>query len=292
MGESRFIVAGLALALGATATGARADEPLELAPSSAWVMDYADDSCALKRTFQAGDQHALLQLRQIGPGDSFEVTVASGTLAAKNEKLQVRFEPDDEFTQPVAAFYFDGNEFDAMVYNDSFRSPALRALTPPYPDWPEADREARERAITGLSIKGGFERPLLLKTGAMHPAMNAMRTCLDELLNHWGLDAAVQRTLSRRPKPLDQLAWAKKIQAAYPAEMLRKGRSGLANIRMIVGSDGKPTACIPNKDAPDRAFDEHTCEVMMRFAKFEPALDANGQPTASFWTTTVTYMVD
>jgi hypothetical protein len=292
MGESWFIVGAVALALSAVPVGAKeGDEPLEMAPSSAWVMDYADDSCALRRAFKADTDEALLQLRAYGPGDGFEVTVASATLNAVNEQPKVRFDPDEGFAEPPGALYFDQKQSDGILYSDSLHPNARKKQPPPIEPWSDAEREARERVVTGLTIDDGFARPLVLKTGAMHQPMNAMRKCIDELLGHWGLDPAVQRTLSRQVTPVGQERWAQRVQANYPTEMLRAGRSGVANVRLIVGADGKPTSCIPNADNPDNAFDKHACEGMMRYATFEPALDANGQPTASFWTTRIVYTV-
>jgi hypothetical protein len=293
MGESRFLAVGLALALCAVPAGARAaDEPLELAPSSAWVMDYAEDSCALRRAFRADEDEVLLQLRSHGPGDYFQVTVSSATLEARDEQPKVRFDPDEGFTEPPGAFYFDEKTSEGLVYSDSLYPNALKRQPRAFDaDWPEPERVARERAVTSLTIGDGFSRPVVLKTGAMHAPMNAMRACLDELLGHWGLDPAVQRTLSRRAKALDPEEWVTRIQRAYPTEMLRKRRSGIAAIRLVIGVDGRPTSCIPNKDAPDRAFDEYACEATMRYARFEPALDANGQPTPSFWTTRIVYWI-
>jgi TonB family protein len=287
------MVGVVAVALCAAPIGAQeGDEPLELVPSSAWVMDYADDSCALRRAFKAGDLQAILQLRQFGPGNSFEVSIASSTLEARRETPRVRFEPDDEYHEPAGALYIDGKEADVLLYGDSFRANGDGGSEPADIEWPDTERDARERSITALSVREGLDRWIVLKTGAMHQPMNAMRTCIDELLGHWGLDASVQRTLSRRAAPLAQESWAKRIQARYPTDMLRAGRSGLAVIRLIVGADGKPASCIPNKDAPDRAFDEEACKVLRRYARFEPALDAGGQPTASFWTTTIIYTVN
>jgi hypothetical protein len=294
MGESRFIVGAVALALCARPAVAReSEEPLEMAPSSAWVMDYAEDSCALRRVFKADADEVLLQLRAFGPGNFFEVTAASPTLEAVEKRLKVRFDPDEGFAEPTDAFYFDQKESDGIVYSDSLYPNALKKKQqqPGGQEWSEADRVVRERAITSLTIAEGFEEPLVLKTGAMHQPMNAMRTCLDELLGHWGLDPAVQRTLSRPAKPLEIEKWARRVQQNYPAEMLRQRRSGMAAIRLIVGPDGRPTACVPNKDSIDTGFDDPACEMLMRYAQFEPALDVNGQPTASFWTTRIVYSV-
>lgn len=291
MGESRFLAAALALALCAAPTGAQAaGEPLEMAPSSAWVMDYGEDSCALRRVFKAGEDEVLLQLRAYGPSESFQVMVSSATLEARDVQPKVRFDPDEGFAEPPGPLYFDEPQSDGLIYNDSLLPNARKKAPRLVPEeWPASEREARERAVASLTIDEGFRRPLVLKTGAMHQPMNAMRACLDELLGHWGLDANVQRTLSRPAMPLEGEKWVRRIQEAYPKEMLRKRRSGVAALRLIVGVDGKPTSCIPNKDSIDSAFDAHACEITMRHARFEPALDAGGRPTASFWTTRIVY---
>jgi hypothetical protein len=266
-----------------------ADAPVVMAPSSQWVVDYADDSCSLRRSFQSGADQVTLELRQFGPGDILEITLASTTLPRSSGRLQLRFEPDEGFYRPWGAFPYDDGESRGVLFHDSLRPNAVKRLAPPLPDWADADREARERAITALAIRSAFTRTLTLQTGSLHPPMNAMRTCLDELVTHWGLDATTQRTLSRRPKPLDLMDWSRRIQSSYPTGMVQRGRSGLVNIRLVVGPDGKPSACIPNKEFSTAGFEDHACAVTMRYARFEPALDASGAPVASFYATTITY---
>jgi len=295
MGGARFIFHVAALGLCALPAAVRAaDEPLQMAPASNWVMDYAEDSCALRRAFEGGGNRAYLELRQFGPGEQFQVTLGSDTLSRTSRTPRTRFEPDDGLTERLPAYFFDRDGMHGVLYTDSLRPTALDlspGRTGRFPDWPAAEREARERSVTGLTVIGSFERSISLSTGEMHQPMEAMRKCLDELLAHWGLDAAVQRTLSRPARPVDQMAWARRVQASYPMDLLRAGRSGVVNIRLVVGADGKPSSCISNKDAPDSAFEKHACEATMRHARFEPALDINGVPVASYFTTTISYQV-
>lgn len=257
-----------------------------MAPSSQWVVDYREDSCALRRTFRAGDHQATLQLRQFGPGDSFEVTLLSDTVPRTTKAPRVRFEPDDDFIKPPIAFLVSRGEAHGVRYTDSFRPSALKQSPAP---WPQADREARERAITGLAVVDTYESPIVLQTGEMSEPMEAMRPCLDELLVRWGLDPAEQRTLSRAVKPADPMGWARRVQQSFPVAMLRDRRSATVQLRLIVGADGKPTSCMPPAGSSEPAFQEHACKVSMRNARFEPALDANGKPVASFYSTAVTY---
>lgn len=291
MAVSQFLIPAVSLSLCATAARAESPQPLQMTPSSKWVVDYAEDSCALRREFQAGDDRAILELRQFGPGDSLQVALVSKTLSRTSRAPRVRFDPDDDFFEPVAPFFLDIGETRGVTYSDNFRPNAVKGSLGPWEDWPPADREARERAITGLSVTRSFEQSLTLQTGPMHEPMEAMRTCLDELLTHWGLDAAAQRTLSRRVKAIDQMGWARRIQTTYPSDMVRTGQSGRVNIRLIVGADGKPASCIPNIGPSNAAFDELACKMSMRYARFEPALDADGRPIASFFTTSIIYTI-
>lgn len=279
------------LAAGAAPPLVTAAAPLRMAPASKWVMDYADDSCALRRQFQGGKDTAILELREFGPGDVFQVLISSDTLSGTKQPARVRFEPDDSFSSPQT-YFFDDGQTHGVVFHDSL-SPNAAAQTRKKDEQPRpaTERDARERAITGLSLTGSFTQGVVLETGAMHAPMEAMRACLDELLDHWGLDAAVQRTLSRPAEPRNMMAWARRLQEAYPKKMLDKDRSGEVNIRLIVGPDGTPTKCIPNKDFSASDFSEQACELSLSVARFHPALDANGKPVASFYTTAIAYTI-
>ena len=261
-----------------------------MAPASAWVIDRAEDSCAVRRAFQAGDDQVLLELRQFGPGPAFQVTLVSNTLSRTNQSPRVRFEPDDEFFEPSAPFFFDQGAAHGILYNDSLRPSAVKESRT-LQEWPDAERDARELAITGLSVTRTFERNLKLQTGRMFAPMADLRDCTDELLERWGMDADIQHTITRPAMPVDFQSWVRRIQEGYPARQLNAGQSGIAMIRLIVGADGRPASCITNKDAPDHDFDEQACKILMRYARFEPALDAHGEPTESFWATTIYYLL-
>ncbi len=283
----------LMVALGAAPIcAAAADEPpVEMAPHSQWVADYDADSCALRRAFRGGDHEAILELRGFSPGNGFKVTIVSDTLAVTRESPRVRFEPDDEWHEPLSPMFVEAGSRRGIYYNDSLLTNATSADDPPPVAITDADRDARERAITGLSVNDGFDRDILLKTGSMHAPMGAMRACMDDLITHWGLDVAAQRTLSRRVQPIEMARWARRIQEHYPPEMVRTGQGASIQTRLIVGSDGKPTSCHVQVHISHPSFEEAACDLLMRHARFEPALDASGAPVASFYTTTLVYQV-
>ncbi len=158
---------------------------------------------------------------------------------------------------------------------------------------PHLDHLARTHAATeGILIEQAFSRDLFIRTGQMGTAMAAMRTCLDELMSHWEIDVAAHRSLSRKARPLNFQDLARRMQQNYPREMVRQGLAGYLNVRLSVSAEGQPTACHLQTPINHEVFEREACEGLMRHAKFSPALDAAGQPIASYYQTSILYMLD
>jgi TonB family protein len=277
------VLAAAGALLAAPVAGQAPAEPLVMAPSSPWIADYSEDNCALRRTFQAGDDNAVFQLRQYSPGDTYEVSVASETLSSGREGPKVRFEPDDYWYVVTGALPIPGEGLRGIQYSDSLRLNAEKGEL----RWAQQDREARESAITGLTVANVFERDVLLRTGRMRQPMEAMRTCMDAMLVRWGLDPAAQRTRSRGVVPIDMASWSRKIQEYFPATML--GQSGRVHVRIVVGTDGSPLSCAVRTGQAAPAFERAACSTMMDYSRFQPALDASGAAVASYYVTTIVY---
>src|SRR6187402_3119713 len=71
----------LAVAIATLFAAAPAEaQPVEFVPAGGWVADFAADSCSLVRTFSHDNDTISLRLQQYGPGNSFQITLASSTL--------------------------------------------------------------------------------------------------------------------------------------------------------------------------------------------------------------------
>jgi TonB family protein len=276
----------LALTLCAWPSSASAaDELLVMAPSSTWVMDYAEDSCALRRAFQSGDQKALLEFRQYAPGDLFEVLVVSDTVRRRDRGPRVRFEPDAAWHEPPATRLASNSAGNGVLYQDSLRPRHSVAS-----EWSEPERDARERAITGLTLADSFERTLTLQTGRMQQPMAAMRTCLQDLVSPSGVDEGPPGPVVRGPLPIDLRDWARRTQEYYPAAMAMRGKGARISVRLIVGKDGKPRTCFA-EGSTEQAFLDTACAALTQFARFDPAIDANGEPAIGSYSTTIVYSI-
>lgn len=282
-----------------SAVPSAAEETLRLLPpASPWAVDYAEDSCALRRSFGAADKQVVWELRQFEPGNTFYVTVVGkGIRVSTAGKVRAVFDPGKSIDRDKdIRFVTYANGLQGFTYLTSLtRSDSNREQPASGADLRElndAERDLREKAITGYSVTKGLAFPATLQTGELHAPMRAMRQCLDELVTHWGIDAAAQKTLTRRAKALDQQLWARRIQEYYPSKALANDESGFVLVRMIVDPAGQPSSCHIQMKAKEDTFERAACEQLMRYAKFEPALDAKGMPIASYYLTRIYYLVN
>jgi protein TonB len=59
-----------------------------------------------------------------------------------------------------------------------------------------------------------------------------------------------------------------------------------------INSDGRVTACRVIRSSGSPILDEAACKGMERYARFNEALDAAGNPTSGTYATTITYRLN
>ncbi|MCL6249446.1 energy transducer TonB [Altererythrobacter sp. KTW20L] len=301
MGRRELVssIAVLALASGIVPTGfvhgpvqAR-DAALDLAPSSAWVLDYAADSCALRREFGGPDTPVVIELRQYAPDRiDFQVLAVSSNFRLKSRStarnLAVRYLPDVDSSPTGIAFNMqpsngmNGITFTSTLFPAQWESPSTDRLT-------AADRIARESEVVAIELVNAFRDDVVLTTGSLRAPMEAMRGCLDELLTHWGIDVEAHRQLASPVAPLQMEDWARAVYDVYPARMVRSGSQAILRIRMNVSDEGMPTSCSMQTRMGEEEFERTACEILMRRARFSPAIAADGTPIASYYILSVVY---
>lgn len=271
-----------------------ADEPVVLEASSKWAVDYSDDSCALRRVFGEGTNLAQLELRRFSPGASMQVVVVTNGSKMTRRAAQFRFEPNGAWIKSPAPVYFrNPGNFEGVIFSatvDAMPEVAALLSAPASPSTGGEDADGQWAETTGFSVKDAFNTDLTLQTGAMLKPHQAMEQCLAELLTHWGIDVEAHRTLQRRVEPKDIYEVVRRVQREYPSSMLRKGMPGIVNVRLGVDETGKVSACHIQLELSDDAFERTACKELSA-ARFEPALDKDGKPIASYWTTAIFYQI-
>ncbi|WEK45661.1 MAG: energy transducer TonB [Candidatus Andeanibacterium colombiense] len=97
---------------------------------------------------------------------------------------------------------------------------------------------------------------------------------------------------ARGVQPKGQSRWASRIQENYPARAVRSGTEGTVGVSVTVGPNGKVSACSVTGTSGSDVLDEAACDGMRRYAQFDPALDADGNPTSASWSTRIVYRLN
>ena len=287
------LFAFIAVVVSLTAQPVLAQDRPELNPSSNWLLDYAEDSCALRRTFGEEGSKVLLEMRQFAPDNRLQLMVSSADMTYRDRRLSVQFLPDDTKPQRQDVTAVESDDWGAgFLLNTSVRvAPDGEAVNAAY--WDPAERDEREAAITGIFVDNAFRSDLVLRTGSLAKPMKAMRECVDNLITHWGLEPETQRTLLRpaTPKNYRETALAL-VKDGYPDGMVRTGEQTAMRIRMTVDENGKGTMCKAQLNLGNELFERTACGFLSDRLEFHPALDRNGEAVASYWTISIVYRMN
>lgn len=97
---------------------------------------------------------------------------------------------------------------------------------------------------------------------------------------------------ARGARTKNERSWAARIQENYPARALREEIEGTVGVRVTVTPDGRATGCTVTASSGSDILDTAACAGMERYARFEPALDDDGNPTNGSYSTRITYRLN
>ena len=85
--------------------------------------------------------------------------------------------------------------------------------------------------------------------------------------------------------------WAARIQGDYPSSALRREESGTVTMRITIGANGRVEACSVTGSSGSSALDDAACRGMQRYARYNPALNAAGDPISDTTTQSIRYVL-
>lgn len=289
MGKSGPALLGLfALVLPASCPAAK---PVTLKPTSKWLVNWGDDSCTLGRAFGSPEKPEILSMQTFAPGYHFKVTV-TGKLAGQLNNAPRLFAYFGN-GERIAIEQFQAGRSDrgdpAVVLSVTFSARAPKQDEDDEADMPVYPDAAFEAGLDRIVIGGGA-RQLVYETGPLAKAMDALRTCTDDLVKQWGLDPQQQRQLTRRLTMADK-SWMRDIRSFFPAELAIARAGARLDVQVVVDAQGVPTQCHFTQAFNNTDFKVRACDVILKKARFQPALGADGAPVASFYTTAIIYRI-
>jgi periplasmic protein TonB len=103
---------------------------------------------------------------------------------------------------------------------------------------------------------------------------------------------------AKSPTKLDQTRTAKmrgargsiaRILEIIPVAAKRDGLEGTVHLSVVVTPDGRSTDCVVTQSSGHPILDEAACLGMLRFSRFEPALNKDGKPVPGTFQTRISY---
>jgi len=240
------------------------------------------------RGFVDAKKPHVLSIERFAPTDSFQLVVTSEEFASFNQgqRLTIQFGslPPDPVRSGMAGKTASGRPMlfisstGLIDHADEAEEIGLPRVTP--------EMETEAKTIT-LAYGG---RTVVFNTGSLGKAFAALRTCTSNLVKSWGLDPDQQASLTRFATPMSSPGnWLQSND--YPGAMLASGKQAIVNFRLNVDEKGGATACEIQRSFAAKEFDKATCSLLMRRAKFKPALDRNGRPVPSYYINTVRWIM-
>lgn len=259
--------------------------PVVLEPSSPWNVDFAPTSCRLSRVFGGeGDRH-LLFFEQHYPSSLSGVTAAGPAFDRFRGGARTYVSTSDA-QEPFRTKPYAGDIAQigrGLIYSSLRLEYRESQSETPGGALPQLDTEFAG-TVDYVSLRQG-RREVRFKTGQLDEAFAVLNSCTQDMVRDWGLDVDQHLTATRRPQWTNQNSVTRRIQSAAASGLDRRG---ILRLRVIVDEEGKVEQCKIDT-ATDNDLVSPACRIM-EAARFEPALDAEGNPFRSFFATGIVYL--
>jgi len=190
-------------------------------------------------------------------------------------------------TEPLAGEFATIGK--AMIYSSvHIRLGTDLADHKPIASLPQLDTElAKEVEFVEIAQRG---RTVQFETKSLADVFIVLNTCTTDMVKEWGLDVDRHLTASRMPQWTNVERIAKQLQRAYPLAAAERGEQAIVRLRAIIDETGQVEHCVLEEATTTEKLKSPACDYMDR-AKFEPALDADGNPFRSYYGTVIMYQI-
>lgn len=284
-----------------------AGEPVRLQPASKWVLDYAENSCRLLRTFGDPASPTLLLFERASPDSALSMVVIGKSLDTPpgKEEAEARFLPLEGLrfkhgqTATAAAGKAPAVLWSSVGFeqrsDDDESTPemkrkieAIKRGERPEPRDLEKIASARKQQlanaanVTQVEVLARRGKPVILETGSMGKAITMLDDCSRHQLKGWGIDPDVEARIVRP-------AWAPRVYSwfssdDYPADSIRKGERSVVEARLLIDAQGKISSCTALSHVNAPAFQKLVCDTLTKRGKYQPAELADGTKVPSYTT--------
>lgn len=236
-------------------------EPTPHSSNERWVVNYADNQCVASLNF-GDDKHPLiLALKPSPAGDIMQlVVVKQAGFFDSPAQLPVKLRFDDQPAREFSMLAVQGSK----AGPDNFRINLTLADFAPM----------RSANWVTISSRGKLDEKFQLVQ--MASLMKTMDNCVADLRRYWNIDPELKSKLRSRAKNGGLVALFSSDD--YPGVSLQQRQGGLVGLVILIDEEGKPADCMVTQTSNSAALDTQACAMILRRAKYTPAVGEDGKP--------------
>jgi len=252
-----------------------AASPTPLQPAGKWIVDYAADQCTLSRNYGSEARPLMLVFEKVPLTHGVGLYVIRASKRADMNSGKGRIDPPGEEPKAASFLAYNVTTGDLRIIGSGVDQSVVRDA-------------ARNGQVT-IDFPGEVNE--LFAVPNLAAAFAALDDCAMDLGRSWGIPIEQQRlvaTPATPAQPLDKVFSA----SDYPAAAQRADEMGRIKVRIAVDTSGRATSCTLSRPSGSKSLDEATCRILMKRTQYKPALDAKGDPVASYFVTTVAWLLE
>lgn len=237
-------------------------QPATLLPSGKWQVEYSKSSCVISREFGKTPNITIFGLTPPLNSEFVTLIIAQPSQKGRAFRGEANVRLSGGFVADPAGYV-------------TFTAKGKRVTRI------GISREVLDLLAKGESISIRADRwvDVALQPSAFPKALASLKECEADLLAGWGFDRAAQAAVARRPKGTLQGLLR---HDDYPSQLVALEVEGTVGFRLRVEADGSISECVAMQSSGSTELDKHTCNLMKKRAKYEPALGHDGKPLWTF----------
>ena len=173
-----------------------------------------------------------------------------------------------------------------MKAGAAWLSPEWKGVSYVFTD--DADNLKSIEGATRASIVAGSKTTTVVLPTSVE-ALRAFDRCIADKARAWGVDLAALDALRAPPKQMPG-EWLSSFD--YPKDAIAALKDGVVVTRLTADATGHVTDCAVVENTGTKSMEQPACSAAFKLGRFRPAIGANGQPTASTFTTTTKFSVN
>lgn len=271
------------------ATAQQANPEFTLQPAADWQLLRYGDRCTLYRAFGEGENATELRIAQGDSEPRFTLSLSGRPVRSPyGSVVGVQFGPNEQTSHRGFVINKTISGQPAIVLYGVLLAPASA-------DQAESGKAGiigpeREAAIDSLVISRAVIDPFALALGSMGEPLSRLSRCATELEKKLYSAGRVSGGKWRASEPRNSPGdWLR--SSDYPRDLIQKGMEGVVDFRLTVDANGVATNCHIESSNRPQMFDDIVCLALLQRARFNPALDSEGERVASYYTNRVRLLI-